>query len=83
MGDKKLIPVGISLAALLLVPGIMAQQGWDDHNRSGRYAARDFGMNYLAGCDPNAILITNGDNDTFPFMVCSGSGRVSYRCKGG
>jgi hypothetical protein len=44
----------------------MAQQGWDDHDRSGKYAARDFGMNYLAGCDPNAVLITNGDNDTFP-----------------
>ncbi|MCK4568825.1 MAG: DUF2723 domain-containing protein [Bacteroidales bacterium] len=66
MGDNKMIPAGITFAALLLVPGIMAQQGWDDHNRSGRYAARDFGMNYLAGCDPNAILITNGDNDTFP-----------------
>jgi hypothetical protein len=48
------------------VPGIMAQQGWDDHNRSGKYAARDLGMNYLASCDPNAVLITNGDNDTFP-----------------
>ncbi|MCK5766728.1 MAG: DUF2723 domain-containing protein, partial [Bacteroidales bacterium] len=66
MGDNKLIPAGITLVALLFIPGIMAQQGWDDHNRSGRYAARDFGMNYLAGCDPNAVLITNGDNDTFP-----------------
>ncbi len=66
MGDNKLIPAGITLVALLFIPGIMAQQGWDDHDRSGRYAARDFGMNYLAGCDSNAVLITNGDNDTFP-----------------
>jgi len=66
MGDSKLIPAGITLVALLFIPGIMAQQGWDDHDRSGRYAARDFGMNYLAGCDLNAVLITNGDNDTFP-----------------
>ena len=66
MGDNKLIPAGITLVALLFIPGIMAQQGWDDHNRSGKYAARDFGMNYLAGCDSNAVLITNGDNDTFP-----------------
>ena len=66
MGDNKLIPVGITLVALLFIPGIMAQQGWDDHDRSGRYSARDFGMNYLAGCDSNAVLITNGDNDTFP-----------------
>lgn len=66
MGENKLAAAGIGVACLVLVPGIMVQQGWDDHNRSGRYAARDFGMNYLAGCDPNAILITNGDNDTFP-----------------
>ncbi len=66
MGENKFTAAGIGVACLLFVPGIMAQQGWDDHDRSGRYAARDFGMNYLAGCDPNAILITNGDNDTFP-----------------
>ncbi len=66
MGDNKLIPAGITLVALMFIPGIMAQQGWDDHDRSGKYAARDFGMNYLAGCDSNAVLITNGDNDTFP-----------------
>jgi hypothetical protein len=50
----------------ILVPGIMAQQGWKDHDRSGKYAARDFAMNYLKGCDKNSILITFGDNDTFP-----------------
>lgn len=65
-GNHRLIPAGVTLVTLLLVPGIMAQQGWDDHDRSGKYAARDFGMNYLASCDPNAVLITNGDNDTFP-----------------
>lgn len=52
--------------SLLLVPGIMAVEGWEGHNRSGKYAARDFAMNYLAQCDPNAIIFTNGDNDTFP-----------------
>ncbi|MBP6977707.1 MAG: DUF2723 domain-containing protein [Bacteroidales bacterium] len=51
---------------IILVPFIMAQQGWDDHDRSGKYAARDFASNYLNSCAPNAILITNGDNDTFP-----------------
>jgi tetratricopeptide (TPR) repeat protein len=53
-------------ATLILVPGIMAQQGWDDHDRSGKYASRDFAVNYLKGCDKNSILITFGDNDTFP-----------------
>jgi hypothetical protein len=50
----------------VLVPGIMAQQGWKDHDRSGKYASRDFAFNYLRGCEPNSILITFGDNDTFP-----------------
>ena len=50
----------------LLVPIQMAGQNWDDHDRSGRYVCRDFGANYLESCEPNAILFTNGDNDTFP-----------------
>lgn len=51
---------------LILVPGIMAQQGWDDHDRSGRYGALAVAINYLNSCEPNAILFANGDNDTFP-----------------
>ncbi|PLX12451.1 MAG: hypothetical protein C0594_02410 [Marinilabiliales bacterium] len=56
----------ITLAALILVPGIMAVENWDDHDRSERYTALDFAKNYLNSCAPNAILFTNGDNDTFP-----------------
>jgi len=56
----------ITLACLLLVPGIMAFQGWDDHNRSNKYLALNTAKNYLNSCAPNAILFTNGDNDTFP-----------------
>ncbi|MBO7317338.1 MAG: hypothetical protein J6U43_01275, partial [Bacteroidales bacterium] len=48
------------------VPLQMVSQTWDDHDRSGRYIARDFGMNYLSSVEPNAIIFTNGDNDTFP-----------------
>jgi len=44
----------------------MGQQGWDDHTRAHKYTCRDFACNYLESCAPNAILITNGDNDTFP-----------------
>ena len=50
----------------LLVPLQMVSQTWDDHDRSGRYCARDFGKNYLASVDQNGIIFTNGDNDTFP-----------------
>lgn len=51
---------------LLAVPMLMAKDGWDDHDRSKRYTARDFAINYLNSCAPNAVLFTNGDNDTFP-----------------
>ncbi len=50
----------------LPVPVIMGQQNYDDHDRSGRYSARDVAYNYLNSCAPNAILFTVGDNDTFP-----------------
>ena len=50
----------------LAVPLQMVSQTWDDHDRSGRYCARDFGENYLQSLDENAIVFCNGDNDTFP-----------------
>jgi tetratricopeptide (TPR) repeat protein/MFS family permease len=56
----------LSAACVLLVPGIMAAENWDDHDRSNRYTARDIAKAYLDSCEPNAILFTNGDNDTFP-----------------
>lgn len=60
--------VGATIASLLalIVPIQMVSQTWDDHDRSGRYTARDFGMNYLSSIDENGIIFTNGDNDTFP-----------------
>jgi tetratricopeptide (TPR) repeat protein len=48
------------------VPFIMGLENWDDHDRSGRYLTRDVAFNYLESCAQNAILFTNGDNDTFP-----------------
>ena len=56
----------VSGVSLILVPGIMAKEGWDDHDRSNRYTAMAMASNYLNSCEPNAILFTNGDNDTFP-----------------
>jgi hypothetical protein len=50
----------------LAVPFVMGTQNWDDHDRSGRYLARDVAFDYLNSCAPDAILFTNGDNDTFP-----------------
>ena len=50
----------------LSVPAIMAAENWDDHDRSNRFTARELAMNYLRGIGQNGILITHGDNDTFP-----------------
>ncbi len=75
LGSAKLLKANSKKASLiaipviilgLIVPTLMAFQNWDDHDRSNRYIARDFAHNYLNSCAPNAILFTNGDNDTFP-----------------
>ena len=50
----------------LAVPLQMVSQTWDDHDRSHRFAARDYAINYLNSLEPNAIVFCNGDNDTFP-----------------
>lgn len=67
---KKKLPGTLSavfaLLLLIEVPIQMGAQNWDDHDRSDRYVMRDFGENYLKTCEPDAILFTNGDNDTFP-----------------
>ena len=56
----------IATAICATVPVILGAKNWDDHDRSGRYTARDFGLNYLTGLLPNAIIMNFGDNDTFP-----------------
>lgn len=58
-------PVIIGLS-LLVAPVLMAAQNWDDHDRSGKYTALAMAKAYLSSCEPNAILFTIGDNDTFP-----------------
>ncbi len=53
-------------AVCLGVPVLMAQQNWDDHDRSNRATAVEMARNYLNSVGPQGILITHGDNDTFP-----------------
>jgi MFS family permease len=56
-----------AVAVLLLgVPALMAAENWDDHDRSNRYTAVEMAKNYLNSVGPNGVLITHGDNDTFP-----------------
>ena len=52
--------------ALLGVPALMAAENWDDHDRSNRYTAVEMAKNYLNSVGENGILVTHGDNDTFP-----------------
>lgn len=67
---KKLTPtagaIGATVIGLLVAPVIMAEQGWDDHDRSTKLVAHDIALDYLQSCAPNAILFTYGDNDTYP-----------------
>ncbi len=70
--SKSLGPAGkatvaaVVSAACLGVPVLMACQNWDDHDRSNRYTSVEMAKNYLNSVGPNGILVTHGDNDTFP-----------------
>ncbi|MEO6668893.1 MAG: DUF2723 domain-containing protein [Ferruginibacter sp.] len=67
-GIKNTRTAGIvaGILCLLAVPVLMASQEWDDHDRSRKLLARDLATDYLESCAPNAILISFGDNDTYP-----------------
>ncbi len=59
------VPLAVALGTVA-VPVLMATEGWDDHDRSQKYMARDMALNYLESCAPNAILFTYIDNDSYP-----------------
>ena len=64
--NQKVASVIATVVCLLAVPVLMAQQEWDDHDRSQKLLPRDLARNYLESCPPNAILFSFGDNDTYP-----------------
>jgi Protein O-mannosyl-transferase TMEM260-like len=64
--NHKVAAVITFLVVMAACPLLMAVENWDDHDRSGRYTARDIGSDYLESCAPNSILFTYGDNDSFP-----------------
>lgn len=64
--SSKFLAPAVTLVCLVLVPGILAANNWDDHDRSNRETAHAMAVKYLESCAPNAILFTIGDNDTFP-----------------
>ena len=56
----------VGALCFLAVPCVLAANGWEEHNRSGKTSARDWARNYLAQLPPNSVIFTRGDNDTFP-----------------
>ena len=64
--EKKNSAIIASVICLIAAPALMATENWDDHNRSGRTIAIDIAKNYLEKLEPNAIIFSNGDNDTYP-----------------
>ncbi len=61
------MPAAFGASALVLMaPLIMAFQNFDDHSRADHTASRDYASNFLESCEPNAIIFTYGDNDTYP-----------------
>ena len=56
----------VLVTSLLASPVVLAAQNWDDHDRSNKDTAYTMAKAYLDSCEPNAILFTIGDNDTFP-----------------
>ncbi len=63
---QKILAPAVTLVCLILVPGILAANNWDDHDRSGKKTALSMARKYLESCAPNAILFSIGDNDSFP-----------------
>ena len=66
MSKDNVVAASAVAVVMLGVPAIMAAENWDDHDRSNRYTAVEMAKNYLNSVGPNGILVTHGDNDTFP-----------------
>ncbi|SVB13125.1 uncharacterized protein METZ01_LOCUS165979, partial [marine metagenome] len=60
------VSVGLTGIILIIMPISMLATDYREHNRNGNYVAWDYAYNMLNSCEPNGIIFTNGDNDTFP-----------------
>jgi hypothetical protein len=66
IAKSKILSVGLTILITTASPALLAMENWDDHDRSGRYFARDLAKNMIGSCEQDAILFTGADNDTFP-----------------
>ena len=67
---ERLAVIAAVTFSVLASPILLLAQNYDDHDRSGRYSARDLARNYLESCEKDAILFTHADNDTYPLWYC-------------
>ncbi|HZY10026.1 MAG TPA: DUF2723 domain-containing protein [Bacteroidota bacterium] len=65
-GTFRIAASGVLAACAVAVPVNLLRINWYDHDRSQNYIAWDYSYNLLQSCEKDAILFTNGDNDTFP-----------------
>ncbi len=63
---SKFVAYGVLSVTAVFVPANMLRTNFHEANRTGNLVAYDYSYNTLQSCEPDAILITNGDNDTFP-----------------
>jgi hypothetical protein len=61
-----IVPAAIAGLLVLSAPVIMGFQNFDDHSRKHHQASRDYASNFLNSLEPNSIIFTYGDNDTYP-----------------
>ncbi|MFN4081516.1 MAG: DUF2723 domain-containing protein [Saprospiraceae bacterium] len=63
-------PAGLAALLSLSAPLLLVTENWDDHSRAEHTGSRDYARNFLESCEPNAIIFTYGDNDTYPLWYC-------------
>ncbi len=55
-----------AIALIIASPIQVLVKNFDEQDRSGNYVASDYSYNMLVSSEPNGVIYTNGDNDTFP-----------------